>query len=58
MIKALVTFISLFIIIFVSIDLFRKISSKERWNAVKTASYSALIALVTILFLAGLVVLF
>ena len=58
MIKALVTFISLFIIVYVGIDLFRKFSSKEKWNVVKTASYSALIALVTILFLVGLVVLF
>ena len=58
MIKMLVTFISLFVILFVSIDLFRKLTSKEKWSYVKIASYSAVIAVLTIVILSVIVILF
>lgn len=58
MIKALVTFISLFIILYVGIDLFRKFTNKQKWDVVKTASYSAVVAVATLVILVGLVVLF
>ncbi len=58
MIKMIITFISLFIIFFVSIDLFRKTTKKEKWSIVKVASYSALIALLVIVVLVGIVLVF
>ena len=58
MIKALISFISLFIIIYVGIDLFRKFTRKEKWEFVKTASYAAGIAVVTLFVLVGIVILF
>lgn len=58
MIKAIISFVSLFVIIYVGIDLFRKFTSKEKWEVVKTASYAGVVALVTILILSGIVVLF
>lgn len=58
MIKALISFVSLFIIIYVGIDLFRKFTRKKQWEVVKTASYSAVVAIVTLLVLLGVVVLF
>ena len=58
MIKALVSFISLFIIFYVGIDLFRKFTKKEKWEVVKTATYSGVVALVTLVVLMFIVVLF
>lgn len=58
MIKALITFISLFVIIYIGIDLFRKFTNKEKWDVVKTASYSVGVAVAALLVLFGIVVLF
>jgi hypothetical protein len=58
MIKALITFVSLFIIFFVSIDLFRKMTRKEKWSVVKVTTYSALIAVIVMVFLVGIVLVF
>ncbi len=58
MAKMLVTFLSLFIIFYVSIDLFRKFTGKEKWAVVKTVGYSALVAILVIAFLIGIVILF
>jgi hypothetical protein len=58
MIKALISFVSLFIIIYVGIDLFRQFTKKEKWEVVKTASYAAGVALVTLFVLLAIVVLF
>jgi len=54
----LVVFLSLFIIFFVSIDLFRKFTGKEKWAVVKTVGYSLAIAVLVVLVLVGLVILF
>jgi len=58
MIKMITAFISLFIIFYIGIDLFRKFTKKEKWNVVLTATYSAGIALLVVLFLVGIVILF
>ncbi len=54
----LVTFISLFIIFYVGIDLFRKFTKKEKWEVAKTVSYSLGISVLVIVLLTTLVVLF
>ncbi len=58
MAKMLITFLSLFIIFYVSIDLFRKFTGKEKWAVVKTVGYSLTIAVLVIVFLMCLVILF
>ncbi len=58
MIKMILAFISLFVIFFVSIDLFRKFTKKEQWKVVKMASYSLGISILVIIVLTALVVLF
>jgi hypothetical protein len=58
MIKMLVIFLSLFIICFCGIEIFRKLTSKEKWQTIKTISYSIAISGLVIIFLTVLVVLF
>jgi hypothetical protein len=58
MIKMLISFISLFIIFYTGIEIFRKFNGKERWEIAKTISYSLAISLVVVWFLAGIVFLF
>ena len=58
MVKMLIAFVSLFVIFFVGIDLFRKFTNKEKWAVIKTVSYSAMVALLVILVLVALVILF
>jgi hypothetical protein len=58
MMKMIVTFISLFIICFCGIELFRKMTKQEKWEIAKTISYSIAISLFVIVFLTALVVLF
>jgi len=58
MAKMLVVFLSLFIIFFVSIDLFRKFTGKEKWAVVKTVGYSLAIAVLVVLVLTGFVIVF
>lgn len=58
MIKMLITFISLFVIFYVSVDLFRHLTRKEKWSVLKIASYSLAIALAVTLVLVGIVILF
>jgi hypothetical protein len=58
MIKMILAFISLFVIFFVSIDLFRKFTKKEQWKVVKIASYSLIISILVIIVLTTLVILF
>lgn len=58
MIKIIVTFISLFAICFFGIELFRQFTKQERWETVKTISYSLAISLFVICMMTLLVVLF
>jgi len=58
MIKMLTTFIVLFGIFFMGIEIFRMMTGKEKWEMAKTISYSVAISLAVIVFLTILVVLF
>jgi F0F1-type ATP synthase membrane subunit a len=58
MIKMLLTFIFLFIIFYTGIDIFRKLTGKEKWEVAKTTIYSVTIALLVVVFLTIIVVLF
>ena len=58
MIKMLMTFIFLFIIFYTGIDIFRKLTGKEKWEVAKTTIYSVTIALLVVVFLTIIVVLF
>jgi hypothetical protein len=54
----IISFISLFIIFYVGIDLFRKFTKKEKWDVLTTVGYSAIIALMVMVVLTLIVVLF
>ena len=58
MIKMIIAFISLFIICFCGIEVFRNLTKQEKWEVGKTISYSVAISLFVIVFLTVLVVLF
>jgi hypothetical protein len=58
MFKIIVAFVSLFIILFFGIDMFRKLTRKEKWNYTKLAAYSAGVSVLTFAILVGVVVLF
>ena len=58
MIKLLITFVSLFIILYVSIELFRKFTVREKWGVIKTALYSVTISLAVIVIMSFIVLLF
>ena len=58
MFKMLIAFISLFIIFYTGIEIFRKFTGKEKWEIVKTVSYSLAISLAVVVFLVSIVVLF
>jgi uncharacterized membrane protein len=45
MVKMIVAFISLFIIFFCGIDIFRKLTRKAKWELTKLASYSIVCSL-------------
>lgn len=58
MLKMLVTFLSLFLIFFFAIEIFRSLTKKEKWDTIKTVTYSLVIAAITVVFLIAIVVLF
>jgi len=58
MFKILVAFTSLFFILFFGIDIFRKLTKKEKWSFAKLATYSAVIAVLTVVILCVIVILF
>ena len=58
MIKMLTTFICLFGIFYMGIEIFRMMTGKEKWEMVKTISYSLAISLAVIVCLTIVVVLF
>ena len=58
MFKMLIAFISLFIIFYTGIEIFRKLTGKEKWEVAKTISYSLAISMAVIVFLVSIVVLF
>lgn len=58
MIKTLAVFLVLCGIFYAGIEVFRMMTGKERWQFIKTLSYSLAVATVVILFLFVIVVLF
>jgi len=58
MIKMLLAFVSLLVIFYTGIEIFRKMTGKERWNVVKTFSYAIGLSIVVIGFMIGIVILF
>ena len=58
MLKMLVTFLSLFLIFFFAIEIFRSLTKKEKWDTIKTVCYSLSIAAAVCLFLMAIVILF
>jgi hypothetical protein len=58
MIKMIFAFLSIAIILFTSIDIFRRLTGKEKIEFVKLASYSLGIATITSLLALAIVILF
>lgn len=58
MAKMIIAFISIFVIFFFGIDIFRKLSKKEKISLTKWLGYSISCSLLTILFVATIVLLF
>lgn len=58
MVKMIVAFISLFLIFFFGIDIFRKLTRKEKISLTKWLGYSISCTLLTTLLVATIVVLF
>lgn len=58
MIKMISVFLFLFVAFYMSIEVFRMMTGKERWEIAKTISYSMAISLFVIAFLTVLVVVF
>lgn len=47
MAKMIIAFVSLFLIFFFGIDIFRKLTRKAKWELTKLASYSIVCSLLT-----------
>ena len=58
MIKMILSFLIVFGLTFGAIELFRKLSKKEKWELTTTLGYSIIIAVVAVLLLTLLVILF
>ena len=56
--KAIMAFVLLFALFFVGIELFRKLSGKEKWVLTKTVAYSIVCAVLAIVALTVIVLLF
>jgi hypothetical protein len=58
MIRMILAFIVVFLIFFFGIKMFTQLSGKEKWALTKLFAYSLVCAIITIMFLASIVVLF
>lgn len=58
MFKMVLSFIFLFVIFYTGIEIVRKMTGQERWEAAKTFSYSLALSIFVIACLVSLVVLF
>ena len=56
--KLIISFLALFVIIFTSVDIFRRLTGKEKLEFVKLAGYSLAIATITSLLALVIIVLF
>jgi hypothetical protein len=58
MFKMIIAFLSLFVIVFTSVDIFRRLTGKEKLKMITLAGYSAAVTAVTTLIVATIVILF
>jgi hypothetical protein len=58
MIKLWIVFVILAVLIHLAIATVRKMDGKERWSLTKSASYSIIIALLTLAVMSSIVILF
>ena len=58
MVKMIIAFLSLFVIVFTSIDIFRRLTGKEKMEFISLAGYAFGIATFTSLIAVGIVLLF
>jgi hypothetical protein len=58
MIRIIFAFIVVFLIFFFGIKVFTQLSGKEKWVLTKLFAYSMVCAIITVVFLASIVVLF
>ena len=58
MIKMIIVFLSLFVIFFTSIDIFRRLTGKEKIKMLAVAGYSFGVTVLVMLFVASIVILF
>ena len=58
MIKMIIAFLSLFVIFFTSIDIFRRLTGKEKIKMLAVAGYSFGVTVLVMLFVASIVILF
>lgn len=58
MIKMIIAFLSLFVIFFTSIDIFRRLTGKEKMKMLALGGYSLGVTVFVMLFIASIVILF
>lgn len=58
MIKMIIAFLSLFVIFFTGIDIFRRLTGKEKMKMLALASYSLGVTILVTLFVAVIIILF
>jgi hypothetical protein len=58
MFKLLIAFVSLFVIVFTSVDIFRRLTGKEKIEFLALAGYSLAIATITSLIALTIIILF
>lgn len=56
--KMIIAFLSLFVIVFTGIDIFRRLTGKEKLKVLTLASYSVGVTVITALIVASIVILF
>ena len=58
MIKMIIVFLSLFVIFFTGIDIFRRLTGKEKIKMLALSGYSLVVTILVMLFVASIVILF
>lgn len=58
MIKSLFSLVVIFGLVYGSIELFRSLTKREKWEFTKQAGYSILVALISFLVLSAIVIIF
>jgi uncharacterized membrane protein YjfL (UPF0719 family) len=58
MTKMILMFLIGFFLVFFGIEAFRKLTKKKKWRVIKTLTYSAICAIITMLIFTSIVILF